>query len=197
MVHCQWERTLTEEEREAASSHGSNAILFHACLQGRSDEVSNQSGFDEFRSRVKNQVTALDAAIETCSLTEAATLYSGHGRGLFVRGALSGDAKKFVGLTYQYRGYISTSSSRDFAVSFLAKRAESNSLPTLMEFRLPTNFPVLDMNCAGHHGEFEFLLGRNRLFKIVDANEIRLRDVAELVLHLVLESHSSPSRSAN
>ena len=47
-------------------------------------------------------------------------------------------------------------------------------------------FRALDMSRVGHNGEFEFLLGRNIVFDIVDAEEVVLDGVDDAVLRLTL-----------
>src|SRR6185312_8678186 len=67
---------------------------------------------------------APDSAIKKSTLTDDAVVYSGHGRGAAVLGALCGDANRFVGLCYDYPGYISTTAVRCVAEEkFLAARA--------------------------------------------------------------------------
>lgn len=181
-------KKFKKEEIEAARAYGADATFFHLIAQGISEHLSDNPNFYSFSAKAKQYCKHLDAAISKSSLRKSTVLYSGHGRGIGIRGALFGDAIHFVGLRYKYRGYISTSASREIAIrSFLAKRVSDGSLPTLLKIELPTGFPALDMNEIGMQGEGEFLLGRQIEFDIVCAATIH-DEVPEgevLELHLV------------
>jgi hypothetical protein len=81
-------------------------------------------------------------------------------------------------------GYVSTSLAEQVAIDlFLVKRVFAGSAPTLLEFRLPKGFNVLEVS-RGH--EFELLIGRDREFLIVDASEFKHPGVWDPILRLVL-----------
>jgi hypothetical protein len=186
MVKCTLARELTDAESEAVRAYASEAVFFHAIYQGWQDELAGLARFQQFRETAKAHRDGIDSAIGKATLDSESRLYSGHGRGFAARGCLCGDPAKFVGLRYRYRGYTSTSSSEKVAIqSFLVKRACSGSAPTLLEFRLPKAFNVLQVPCSS--GEFEFLIGREREFVVIKASELPVREVPDPVLHLVLE----------
>jgi hypothetical protein len=188
MVNCTLARSLTNAEIEAIKAYASDATFFHAIYQDRQEELAQLPVFQEFEKVAKAHRDGLDGAIGNSTLNSQSTLYSGHGRGLAIRGSLCGESNKFVGLHYRYRGYISTSSVNETAIkSFLVKRAYHGSAPTLLEFRLPQGFNALDMNTAGAYGEFEFLIGREGAFIVTEASQYAIGDVEDEVLHLVLE----------
>ncbi|MGH1572774.1 hypothetical protein ACRAWG_21525 [Methylobacterium sp. P31] len=180
-VKTRLDRELSPFEREALSHYGADSTFLHAVAQGRATEFSGNQKFEEFLKLCRQRVESIDAAIASSALAEPATLYSGHGTGFAVRGSLSGNPSSFVGLTYRYPGYISTSSELSFCRDFLYKRRSAMSQPTLMEFKLPLDFNVIDMAHGGHFDEFEYLLGRNNIFRITGASVID-GDVLILVL---------------
>jgi hypothetical protein len=112
------------------------------------------------------------------------SLWSGHGHGWSVRGALEGPPDSFRGLTYRYPGFISSSLERSWCEDFLDKRHGSDSRPTLLRIDLPEDYPAIDMHDGGHAGEFEILLPRNRRFTITDAagleNDVLLLGLAPI-----------------
>lgn len=192
MVSCILRSALTPDEIDAVKAYASDAGFFHAICQGRQEDVALLA-FQQFIRTAKAHQAGLDRAIGKCTLYGSATLYWGHGRGLAIRGSLCGDPDAFVGLSYRYPGYVSTSSVEEVAIqSFLAKRTFCGSLPTLLEFRLPATFNTLDMNMAGAQGEFEFLIGRKREFVIIGASYFDVDKVPDPVLRLVLEPTVGP-----
>ncbi len=178
---------MSTEERTAGLAYGSDATMFHAVHQGWGDVICHSPDYDAFQAVAATHLLALDSAIAKSSLNKREVVWSGHGHGGGSRGALRGPPSAFLGLYYQYPGYISTSLARETAIeSFLVKRTFSGSLPTLLEFRLPADFPALDMSEVGHHGEFEILLGRSVEFRVIDASEFCHPKVRDTVLNLVL-----------
>ncbi len=187
MVSCNLVQALTSDEIEAAKAYASDATFFHAIYQGRQEELAELPAFQKFRKTAKAHKEGFDRAIGKCTLKSGVTLYSGHGRGFAIRGSMCGDSSKFLGLSYRYPGYISTSSAKAIAIgSFLVKRTFRGSQPTLLELRLPETFNALDMNMVGTQGEFEFLIGREREFVVIDASYFAVNEVEDPVLRLVL-----------
>lgn len=161
-------RPLTDREQAALNRYGADSTFLHAASQGRSGDFQHDPAFGDFASRSAEEQILLDSAIQTSELLTDAILFSAHGNGFAVRGSLVGPPQSFIGLTYQYPGFISTSASRDWAINFLEPRRFNGSRATLLEFRLPKGFAALDMKHGNHFGEFEFLLGRDTPFKIID-----------------------------
>jgi len=180
-IRTKLSRALTEEEVAALSHYGADSSYLHAVAQGRTSDFQHDPGYKQFWPTCGSIVRALDAAINSSTLLEAATLHAAHGNGFGVRGALVGNPSAFVGMVYQYPGYISTSAEIDFRDRFLGPRRNAASRPTVLEFRLPTGFNAIDMHHGGHSGEFEFLLGRCTAFRIT-SSEIVDTDVLSLVL---------------
>jgi ADP-ribosyltransferase exoenzyme len=131
--------------------------------------------------------TGLDSAISKSPLSQEIILYSGHGRGAGVIGALTGDPSQFVGLVYNYPGFISTSVVEQVALDTLEKRANKGSRPILLELHLPAGFPALDMALIpGGGNEFEYLIGRNVDLLIFAGAWTRSAGVVDDILHLKL-----------
>jgi len=179
-------QSLTEEEISAGQRYGSDSTFHNATFLGRAEELNCQAGFEEFCRNAKTSRDALDRAIAKSELTTSAILYAAHVHGFAVRGALIGQPKRFVGLQYSYPGYISTSFSIEWAEDFLKLRQFRGSRPVLLKFMLLPGCRALDMSLVGHNGEFEFLLGRNLEFDIVDAEEVVVEGVDDAVLRLTL-----------
>lgn len=177
---------LTEDEISAGQRYGADSTFHNAAFLGRTEELNCQPGFEEYWTNAEASRDALDRAIAKSELTTSAVLYAAHGRGFAVRGALVGQPKRFVGLQYSYPGYISTSSSIEWAEGFLKPRQFRGSRPVLLKFVLLPGFRALDMSRVGHHGEFEYLLGRNIVFDIGDAEEVVMDQVDDAVLRLTL-----------
>lgn len=167
-VETKLKRPLTADEQAALSRYGADSTFLHATSQGRSGDFQHHPAFEEFSSRAAGERALLDSAIQISELLTDTTLFSAHGNGFAVRGSLVGLPQSFIGLTYQYPGFISTSASRDWAINFLEPRRFNGSRATLLEFQLPKGFAALDMKHGNHFGEFEFLLGRDTPFKIID-----------------------------
>jgi len=164
------ERPLTDQERAALQHYGADSTFLHAAVQHRGADFGSHPEWADFTSRCAELLRDLDSAILTSRLLAAARVYSGHGNAFAVRGSLDADPSAFVGMTYRYPGYISTSVSREFCQEFLDKRRRRGSRPVLMTFELPAGLHAIDMKHGGHHGEFEFLLGRDLSFRISGAS---------------------------
>jgi hypothetical protein len=174
-------RQLTRDEYQAASNYGADAIFFHAHAKGRLGDYQYHAGHADFCATAAVKFAALDSAIKQCELEGNTNLYSAHGVGVGVRGALTGDPARFVGLQYCYRGYISTSSDLQWTQRFVVPRAQGPS-QTVLEFHLPAGFNALDMNLVGHSGEFEFLLGRSTVFDIVNGSLLTVPGAGPILL---------------
>ncbi|ATP22064.1 ADP-ribosyltransferase (plasmid) [Sphingobium limneticum] len=175
------ERELTEAEHLALRSYGADSTFFHAIAQGRTEALSHNPNFGTFSSGARAKRDAIDAVFSMSRLLSAQTLWSGHGHGWGVRGALEGAPASFVGLHYRYPGYISTSTERSWCDAFLDKRSRNQSRPTMLEFRLPAGSPAIDMHDGAAQGEFEILLPRDTLFSITDAQMLP-GDLLQLIL---------------
>lgn len=180
-------RDLTADEVAALSHYGADSTYLHAVFQGRSADFRHDPQFGEFSNKCLGLVTTLDSAIAASQLRGPAVLHAAHGNGFGVRGSLVGDPASFVGLTYQYPGFISTTAESDFRDRFLAPRRNKKSRPIFLEFRLPAGFEAVDMRHGNHAGEFEFLLARDVAFRIMGA-EIVDTDVLSLVLQPQIRS---------
>lgn len=163
------ERELTEPEHLALRSYGADSTFFHAIAQGRTEALSHNPDFGAFSSVARERRDAIDTVFSMSRLLTAQTLWSGHGHGWGIRGALEGAPADFVGLHYRYPGYISTSTDRSWCDAFLDKRNRNQSRPTMLEFRLPAGTSAIDMHDGAAQGEFEILLPRDTLFSITDA----------------------------
>jgi hypothetical protein len=150
--------------------------------------VCHHPSFGAFQKSYKEITTNLDSALGKSILQQDITLYSGYGRGYSILGSLTGEPARFVGLTYRYPGFISTSESRLIAEDkFLRAGAATGTRPTLLEFRLPAGQHALDMHVVGHQGEIEYILPWKQPFRIIDAQQRPVTDVNDVVLHLVLD----------
>jgi hypothetical protein len=180
---------LTQQEIEAAVAYGVESKLFHACWQGRANEVCYHPDYLKFANTYQAITGNLDTAIAKSILATSLTVFSGYPRGYSILGSLTGNVENFVGLCYQYPGFISTSQSKLIAEDkFLRVGAARGTRPTLLQFNLTEGESALDMNMVGHQGEIEYLLPRNQLFRIVGAEQIGVQDVEDAALHLVLRS---------
>jgi hypothetical protein len=187
MTHAKLTSVLTASEKQAGQSYGTDSLFFHACWQGRANDLLNDPGYSVFAPTYSSITSSLDTAVAKSILHSDVTLYSGYGRGYSILGSLTGDAARFIGLDYKYPGFISTSESRIIAEDkFMRVSAASGTRPTLLEFRMSAGQCALDMHEVGHQGEIEYLLPRNQLFKIVDAQQISVQDVGDRVMHLTL-----------
>ena len=180
-MNTELDRRLTIGETNAIRSYGADSTYIHATSQNRGADFSHDPSYQTFVANATDTATNLDNAIGASRLSEDAVLYSAHGLGFGVRGSLVGPPKQFVGLTYHYPGYISTTADRGFRDRFLEKRRGPTTRPTILELHLPSGFNALDLRHGGHAGEFEYLLGRNLQLKIVGADYVD-DDVLALIL---------------
>jgi hypothetical protein len=137
---------LTEDEVAACTEYYRDATLLHAAALGWINMVDDSEVLRAFHLRCGTLVRQLDQAIEKFRLYEDTTVYSGHGRGLSVVGALRGDAEQFRGLQYCYSGFTSTSLDRGVAENFLRTRSSGSQFPTLLEFRLRARENILPIS---------------------------------------------------
>lgn len=163
------DRNLDNEELLALRNYGPDSTFFHAIAQGQSEALSGNPAFREFSLMARAKRDAIDRVFTISRLIKEQVLWSGHGHGWGVRGALVGEPSGFIGLEYRYPGYISTSTERSWCDGFLEKRNRDESRPTLMQLNLPALFPAIDMHDGASHGEFEVLLPRNLNLVITDA----------------------------
>jgi hypothetical protein len=148
---------------------------------------SDSPSFQSFLGNVKRLVNLLDKAIAKFEVATEGSVFSGHGSGTGVLGALAAEPQQLVGLHYCYWGYVSTSWHRDVAAAFIRTRSSENSKPVLLEFLLTPGECALPMDKAtGQTGEGEVLLSRSCPFEIREAKLIRIGGVHPNVLHLVL-----------
>lgn len=75
---------LTDEERQAAVAYGADSRFFHACWQGRGDDVCHDPEFSDFSKTYTSITSNLDSAVAKSVLHQDVTLFSGHGRGYSV-----------------------------------------------------------------------------------------------------------------
>jgi hypothetical protein len=187
MSHARLMSGLTVQEKLAGKSYGADSEFFHACWQGRANDVVHHPNYVAFANTFPSITSDLDAAVAKSILQSDVVLYSGYGRGYSILGSLTGDVARFVGLSYRYPGFISTSESRLIAEDkFLRVGAAPGTRPTLLQFRMTAGQCALDMHEVGHQGEIEYLLPRDQLFHVVDAQQIRVQNVLDPVMHLTL-----------
>jgi hypothetical protein len=170
--------TLTNAEKEAAQAYRSESGFFH--LAAQADHSMALAEFEDYgRFALSGKPLALKAATSSrYELTTDVTLYSGHGSGTGVLGALGhSDVAQFKGMTWRYRGFTSASPVKEIAEKFV---------PVLLEFRLAAGFRLLPMQVLGSNFEVEFLLPSNVPFTIIEASRVTIGDVSN-VLHLVLK----------
>jgi hypothetical protein len=195
---------LNEEETNAARAYGAESGFFHLALQADFSLVLGEfHAFGDFQQSGKLQ--NLLSATKKYALTTSLTLYSGHGNGAGIVGALGHtEAERFIGTVWQYRGFTSTSSIQHIAEEFLWKRARhQNDTPVLLEFRLPVGFRLLPMAVLGPDmtNENEFLLPPKVRYSIVGASRRSIDSIlvgrntnpakANEFLHLVLSNPSA------
>jgi hypothetical protein len=180
--------TLTNAEKEAAQAYRSESGFFH--LAAQADHSMALAEFEDYgRFALSGKPLALKAATSSrYELTTDVTLYSGHGSGTGVLGALGhSDVARFKGMTWRYRGFTSASPVKEIAEKFVWTRAKSaGDVPVLLEFRLAAGFRLLPMQVLGSDFEVEFLLPSNVPFTIIEASRVTIGDVSN-VLHLVLK----------
>lgn len=177
--------SFSPAEIAAAQAYRADSTFLHAHKQGWDGTVFRTPAYTSFLDTCGPHQIALDSAILKNPLSADTVLWSGHGRGSGVVGALVGEPKQFVGLGYKYPGYISTSAAKQVALDTLVTRAKEYSRPTLLELHLPLAFHALDMSLipGGGH-EFEYLIGRNEAFTIFDADLMRSGELDVLLLRL-------------
>lgn len=189
----EWEplETLSSDEEDAAIKYGMASGLFHLAYQADHNMV-----LQDFGDYMENQrrLPLVAAATQKFRLTSPAILYSGHGNSAAVIGGLYGnDAEDFIGMQWQYRGVISTSSSRWRAVGFMGARSGGViNGPAMLTFKIPAGSKLLPMPHLGTRssGEDEYVLPPASSFEIIDAC---YRDIDEgmhvikKVLHLTLQ----------
>jgi hypothetical protein len=198
---CQLSSALTNDEIEAAAAYQSDGTYFHLSKQGNvaahfyralntvsGEEPCQHPAYAAFLKDARKHQEGLDRAISKSLLLDDAVLYSGHGKGVTIFGALNGPSSAFKGLYYRYPGYISTTPVKLTAEDkFIVDRASEGSQPTLLRLLLPKGFPALDMAFVpGGGNEDEHLVGRDLPFKIVEAEYIRVARVADQVMQLTL-----------
>jgi hypothetical protein len=160
-------------------------------LACQADHRMTLGGFPAYQAFIwSGKLVALKSATSLrYETTSDATVYSGHGNGVGVVGALGhNDPERFLGLTWQYRGFTSTSSWKEKAEDFVRTRAKCTpDTPVLLELCLPAGFRLLPMEVLGPDSthEAEFLISPNVPFKIVAASHVTVEDVQN-VLHLKL-----------
>lgn len=177
----------TEEERAAVTDYYAEATYFHACAQGWSGPLGDSPKLSAFMERVAGLVTRIDAAIQKFEVATPCEVYFGSGSGYSCVGSLAGSPERFIGLSYQYPGYTSTSVHREVAEDFVRARAGGSLLPVLLRISLPCGVRVLPIDeVTGQCGEGEVLLPRNVRFTIKDASNVLIDGVEPGVLLLEL-----------
>jgi hypothetical protein len=159
---------LTEAEREAARAYTSDSVRLHHVMQGR--DGMGCALLDRGLVALQAQVPLIDSATRKFRLAEEALLYAGIGNGYPAVGSLwDNDPARFVGMSYHYSGFFSTSTDpgvahhfmevgNTFRQVFLTIRAKPGLLG------LPTYLLGAD---SGHEGEV--LVAARTSFTIVDA----------------------------
>src|SRR5262249_34008720 len=107
-------------EKAAARAYGAESGFFHLAVQcDHSLALKEWSPYHAFLGSGK--LLALRRAASKYELTGERTVYSGHANGFGIIGSLGdSDAALFVGLTWTYRGFTSTTADRAAAIRFLA-----------------------------------------------------------------------------
>jgi len=179
---------LSSEEVKACESYQTDATFLHACTQGWSGQFPGDETFQAFLSRCTRLAANLRSAIDKFEVDEPGVVYSGHGLGISVLGSLVGRPAQFIGLEYSYPGFTSTSEDRSVAEKFLRSRASGGRLPVILEINLKSGQKALPFSrVTSGVGEGEVLLPPGALFKIIDAQIIKIDQVEQKVLHLTLE----------
>jgi hypothetical protein len=179
-------RPLTTDEKASGSAYCSDSTFFHLCALGLSSVAVHDPRHAALVPAMAAHFRNIDASIAASSLTQPLTVYSGHGNGLGIIGALEGVPAQFVGLRYSYNGYISTSSVEGNALRFLETRYHPALRPVMLKLIPPVGFNTVDVHHFGHAGEMEFLVGRRLTFSITGAylaNHGTISDILVLVLH--------------
>lgn len=177
----------TEEERAAVTDYYAEATYFHACAQGWSGPLGDSPKLSAFMARAAGLAGRIDAAIEKFEVAEPGEVYFGSGSGYSCIGSLGGPPERFVGLTYQYLGYTSTSIHRSVAEDFVRARASGSLSPVLLQIILVPGMRALPVDqVTGQCGEGEVLLPRKSRLVIKAASSVRIDDVEPDVLLLEL-----------
>jgi hypothetical protein len=174
-------RELSKEEVEALTDYGADSTFLHAFAQRRESYLEYHPQYIKEFDTIEEQIKALDRAIDASTLDADAVLYSAQPVGFSVRGSFLGDATKFIGLTYQYPGFTSTTANEAFRDEFLSKRRDTQSRPATLTFQLPAGWNAIDLREGGQTGESEFLLARNVAYEVLNASIID-GDILSLVL---------------
>jgi len=174
-------RTLTKEEREALQRYGADSTYLHAFAQRCEGNLQHHPSYADEWTKLAGQIRGLDSAIAISTLDSDAILYSAQPVGFGTRGSFVGSPATFIGITYRYPGFTSTSTSTEFRDRFLSKRRDAASRPTTLEFHLPAGWNAIDLSHGGHSGEFELLLARDKPYEVIDATYVD-GDVLNLVL---------------
>jgi hypothetical protein len=188
-VHYRELSELTPDEKEAAAEYHDQSGLYHlACHGDHSMALSHFHPFHCYWS--SGQPSALARATQKHELTEDTVLFAGHGNGSAIIGGLGGNpATRFVGLTWSYRGVISTSAWEHTAIAFAENRGGTGTSPVFLEFRLRKGFKLLPMEVLGgsFSSEAECILPAATRFSIVSADYITAGTKPD-TLGLILEA---------
>ncbi len=192
--------SLTADEMSACGDYQGDATFFHACTQGWSGEFTDSQKFRSFLQRCSAVCGYLDAAINKFEVKTSGVVYSGHGLGLSVLGSLVGQPEDYVGFSYSYPGFTSTSEDPRAAENFLRTRSRGARTPVMLEIRLHSGQKALPFHQVTNSvGEAEVLLPRSAMFAVIEAKYIRVDDVKQDVLQLTLEwiKTSRPNSTAS
>jgi hypothetical protein len=157
--------------------------MFHLFYQNQGNLA-----LDNYRDYVRflesGKLALLASVTSKYELVRDLTVYSGHGNGAGILGSFgSRELERFTGLRWQYPGITSTSSVRGVAEDALLKRQGN---PLLLEFRLGPGFRLFPMAETGQDHEFEFLLPPDFPCAVMSAEQIPVRDRAN-VLYFILQ----------
>jgi hypothetical protein len=140
-----------------------------------------------FKFQSSGKLALLKSATEKFELIEPVTLYSGHGNGAGALGGLGhSEASQFVGMAWEYRGFTSTSSTREIAESFLWKNARHPSTtPVLLQFNLSSGSKMLPMAELGADmtSEKEILLPPAVRYSVIEATRRPMTSIADSHRH--------------
>lgn len=170
----------TDEELRAARAYYAESGFFHLAAQGAHNKVLD--GFLQYQEFLRSgKLLALCSATSKYELTRSITVFSGHGNSVGAVGALGkSDPRSLTGLTWQYAGFISSSTQRDVAETAMGARVGITK--AFLQFQLPIGFRLFPMEVLGADctDEGEFLLPAHVPFSIIEAT------CNVNVLHLVL-----------
>jgi hypothetical protein len=108
----------TPEEIAAARAYTASSPRLHYLMQGR--DALNCSVFAAELGLLEPLLPLIASVTRKFKLAEAARLYAGYANGYSVVGSLwRSDPQRFVGMTYSYHGFFSTSVDRAAALRFL------------------------------------------------------------------------------